>query len=267
MPSAACASASPCAAAIVYRRAASSTKSPRSRMKASNDCDGAWPALAGARSTDMAVATSPVLYACRPRRCSSSGAATAAASARHCSTPAHHHLVAWTTPAPPEPHVPGAEGSDFHAKRLRADAACGPLRSSWVCLARDRHGRRSTAVPAFSGPRSRATTEARGPASSSTPPVPCPRAGRPRMGPAPAGTTAALPAPAVACRRRRPRWCLGQVVRVCGRRPHSRSPRRWQAQAGVDEVMRSGSQWSPASEGRRTHTRTACQCASRCGHS
>ena len=35
---------------------------------------------------------------------------------------------------------------------------------------------------------------------SSTPPVPCPCAGRPRMGPAPAGTTAALPARVVACR-------------------------------------------------------------------
>ena len=70
-------------------------------------------------------------------------------------------------------------------------------------------GRRSTAVPAFSGPRSRATTAARHPHRVNTvygPPAP----GRPRMGPAPAGTTAALPASAVACRHEVLGACRGR---------------------------------------------------------
>jgi len=51
---------------------------------------------------------------------------------------------------------------------------------------------------------------------------------------------------------------VGQVVRVCDRRPHSRSPWRVQAAGGVDEATRCGPRWSPASVGRRAHTRTAC---------
>ena len=70
--------------------------------------------------------------------------------------------------------------------------------------------------------------------AASTPGVPCPRQGNREWGLRPR-------APPPPCRH--PRWpaltkasvVVGQVVRVCDRRPHSRSPRRWQAGAGVDE--------------------------------
>jgi CheY-like chemotaxis protein len=146
---------------------------------------------------------------------------------------------------------------------VRIIAASGPLRSSLVCVACDGHGRRSTAVPAFSGPRSRAASAGRHRGRINTG-VPCPRQGNREWGLRPR-------APPPPCRH--PRWpaltkasvVVGQGVRVCDRRPHSRLPWRWQAEAGVDEVMRGESRWSPASEGRRAHTRTACPRADRSG--
>ena len=71
--------------------------------------------------------------------------------------------------------------------------------------------------------------------SASTPGVPCPRQGDREWGLRPR-------APPPPCRHQR--WpavmrasvLVGQVVRVCDRRPHSRSPRRWQDEVGVEEA-------------------------------
>ena len=91
----------------------------------------------------------------------------------------------------------------------------GPMRSSLVCSARDGHGRRSTVVPAFSGPRSRAATEARGPAPHQH--RPCHALGRATANGAcarrhhrrPAGTAGGLPS-------RSPRCCWGRRFGCAG---------------------------------------------------
>jgi len=80
-------------------------------------------------------------------------------------------------------------------------------------------------------PRSPAHARGRPPraatVAASTLAVPCPRQGDREWG-------LRSRAPPPPCRHRwwhaiaKPSVMLGQVVRVCGRRPHSRSPRPWQ---------------------------------------
>ena len=142
---------------------------------------------------------------------------------------------------------------------MRLAARCGlrgsALRVTGMVAGRRRYPR----SPALA--RGRAT-EARGPAPHQH--RPCHALGR---GDREWGLRPQAPPPP--CRHQR--WpavtkasvVVGQVVRVCDRRPHSRSPWREQAAGVVDEVARCVPRWSPASEGRRAHTRTACPRANR----
>jgi hypothetical protein len=125
-------------------------------------------------------------------------------------------------------------------------AASACVRSS-ACRGR---GARAAAAPPFSGPRSRATV------------VPCdgrrhqhrgalPASWRPRMGPAPGGTTTALLHPSVAYHAFACRPGAGAGGSGYGRRPHSRWPQPVHERT-VLTAQRAGRARCPASVGRRT---------------
>src|SRR5213075_3307171 len=114
---------------------------------------------------------------------------------------------------------------------------------------------RAAASPAFSGPRSRATTVglATLPRQDAGAPTPSPT---PRMGPAPAGATTTLrPAPCT------PSQGDGDGSGVGGLGVRAQDPFALAAQAGslggFDEAMLAPPRCLRASVGRRTHARTA----------
>jgi hypothetical protein len=83
-----------------------------------------------------------------------------------------------------------------------------------------------------------------------------PAAGRPRMGPAPAGTAIALRASVLACVRNAAMFRGGGLGRAGAGQIRGRLP-SWRATNLLDEVLPRWARCSPASPGRRTHARAA----------
>jgi hypothetical protein len=113
--------------------------------------------------------------------------------------------------------------------------------------------RQGVAALAFFGPRSRATATTRQGCAINTVGATQP-AERPRMGPAPAGATTPCDPDAGMRLDARDR-AAGQVARGCGRRAPFAAAWKAARQAGVEEAITTCPRPSPASVGRRTHSR------------